>query len=211
MEIVIVSNGIINDLSHLKKIVTESDYLICADGAAKYLVSLNIYPDLLVGDFDSISENDLKRMRDNNVRIEKFPTNKDMTDTELAIECACDLNPTLITIVGALGLRWDHSLGNIMLLAKILKNGISGRIDDEKTELTIIDKEIVLEGNVGDTISLIPLSDEVKEVTLEGLKYPLNSGSMNFGSTLGISNVFVAKHIKITVGEGLLLVVRNLA
>ncbi|PHS35510.1 MAG: thiamine diphosphokinase [Alkaliphilus sp.] len=210
MKIVIVTNGIINDLNHLEQIIIKSDYVICADGAARYLAALNIYPDLLVGDLDSISPNDLKQMRDRSVKIEEFPTDKDMTDTELAIEYALELNPTSITIVGALGLRWDHSLGNIMLLAKMIKKGVPCKIIDEKTEITIVDREIELEGNIGDTISLIPLSNEVKKVTLEGLKYPLLNKNISFGSSLGISNAFIEKQVKITVGEGLLLVVRDL-
>lgn len=210
MKVLVVTNGIINDLNHLDQIIGNSDYVICADGAARYLTSLNIYPDLLVGDLDSINPNDLKQMRDRSVRIEKFPIDKDMTDTELAIEYALELNPIAITVVGALGLRWDHSLGNIMLLAKMIKTGVPCKIIDEKTEITIVDREIELEGNIGDTISLIPLANQVKKVTLEGLKYPLSNRNISFGSSLGISNVFASKHVKITVKEGLLLVVRDL-
>lgn len=210
MKVLVVTNGIINDLNHLDQIIGNSDYVICADGAARYLTSLNIYPDLLVGDLDSINPNDLKQMRDRSVRIEKFPIDKDMTDTELAIEYALELNPIAITVVGALGLRWDHSLGNIMLLAKMIKTGVPCKIIDEKTEITIVDREIELEGNIGDTISLIPLANQVKKVTLEGLKYPLSNRNISFGSSLGISNVFVSKYVKITVKEGLLLVVRDL-
>ncbi len=210
MKILIVTNGSINDLNYLEQIIVESDYIICADGAARYLAALNMYPDLLVGDLDSINPSDLKQMRDKNVRIEKFPTSKDMTDTELAIEYALELIPISITIVGALGLRWDHSLGNIMLLVKMIKKGVPCKIIDEKTEITIVDREIELEGNIGDTISLIPLSNEVKKVTLEGLKYPLLNQNISSGSSLGISNIFASKYIKITVEEGLLLVVRDL-
>jgi len=210
VEIIIVANGTIDNLEFLEKILLKSDYIICADGAASFLSALNICPDLLVGDLDSISSSDLKWIRNKNVKIKRFSSNKDMTDTELAIEFACDLNPTLITIAGALGLRWDHSLANIMLLNKILKKGIMGKIVDKSTEIIIVDREIELVGNIGDTITLIPLSNEAKKVTLEGLKYPWGGETISFGSTLGISNVFAAEHIKITVGEGMLLVVKNL-
>jgi len=208
MEVTVVTNGYIGNVKILKSAIKNSDYIICADGAAKYLMNLDIYPHLLVGDLDSISDDALKWIEKSRINIEKFPVKKDMTDTELAIEFALQKSPNTITIVGAIGSRMDHSLGNIMLLYKIHKMGVKARIINEVNDITITDSTINIEGNVGQTISIIPIGGNVKGVTLEGLEYPLNNHNIDLGSSLGISNKLIKRNATISVKEGILLVVK---
>jgi len=208
MEVTVVTNGHIENLDILKSIIKNSDYVICADGAAKYLMNLNIYPNLLVGDLDSISSDTLKWIENSEVNIKKFPVKKNMTDTELAIEFALEQSPSRITIVGAVGSRMDHSLGNIMLLYKILKMGTAARIINEVNDITITDSALEVEGRVGQTISIIPIGGDVRGVTLEGLEYPLINHNINMGNSLGISNRFIKENATISVKEGLLLVIK---
>jgi len=208
MEVTVVTNGHIENLDILKSIIKNSDYVICADGAAKYLMNLNIYPNLLVGDLDSISSDTLQWIENSEVNIKKFPIKKNMTDTELAIEFALEQSPSRITIVGAVGSRMDHSLGNIMLLYKILKMGTAARIINEVNDITITDSALEVEGRVGQTISIIPIGGDVRGVTLEGLEYPLINHNINMGNSLGISNRFIKENATISVKEGLLLVIK---
>jgi len=208
MEVTVVTNGHIENMDILKSIIKNSDYVICADGAAKYLMNLNIYPNLLVGDLDSISSDTLQWIENSEVNIKKFPVKKNMTDTELAIEFALEQSPSRITIVGAVGSRMDHSLGNIMLLYKILKMGTAARIINEVNDITITDSALEVEGRVGQTISIIPIGGDVRGVTLEGLEYPLINHNINMGNSLGISNRFIKENATISVKEGLLLVIK---
>ena len=210
MEVVIIANGEINDLQYIQKIIQDK-YIICADGAAKYLRQINMVPDLLVGDFDSISSDDLLWMKSKKVNYEKFPPRKDQTDTELALEYAFKIlpKPKSIIIAGGLGSRWDHSLANIMLLNNILDQGIEGKIISDNDEIILTETNISINGEIGELLSIIPLTSVVKGITLEGLEYPLQNRDITISSTLGISNVFTAKVAKIFIEEGRLLIIKT--
>jgi len=210
MEVVIIANGEINDLQYVQEIIQDR-YIICADGAAKYLRQINMVPDLLVGDFDSISSDDLLWMKAKKVNYEKFPPRKDQTDTELALEYAFKIlpKPRSIVIVGGLGSRWDHSLANIMLLNNILDQGIEGKIISDNDEIILAETNISINGEIGELLSIIPLTSVVKGITLEGLEYPLQNRDIKISSTLGISNVFTAKVAKIFIEKGRLLIIKT--
>lgn len=208
MEVTVVTNGYIGNLDILKHTIKNSDYVICADGAAEYLMNLDIYPDLLVGDLDSINNHALKWIEKGQISVKRFPVKKDMTDTELAIDFALEKSPNIITIIGAIGSRMDHSLANIMLLYKIYKMGVKARVINEVNEITITDSTIKVQGNVGQSISIIPIGGDVKGVTLEGLEYPLNNHNINMGSSLGVSNRFIKEYATVSVKEGILLVIK---
>lgn len=208
MNITVVANGHIKDMDFLRSTIENSDYIICADGAAKYLMRLNMYPSLLVGDFDSIDEKTLKWTKINNIETRQFPREKDMTDTELAVEFALQQGPKKITIIGAMGSRLDHSLSNIMLLYKIYKEGIDAIIVDGLNYVAITDDVLKMRCQVGQTVSIIPIGGDAKGVTLEGLEYPLIDYDIEMGSSLGISNKSIAEEVIISIKNGTLLVTK---
>lgn len=208
MEVTIVTNGYIKNIDILRSVIHNSNYVICADGAAKYLMDLDTYPDLLVGDLDSINNDALEWIKKGKVNVKQFPVKKDMTDTELAIEFALEQSPNTITIIGAIGSRMDHSLANIMLLYKIHKMGVRARVINEVNDITITDSNIKIAGKVGQTISIIPIDGAVKGVTLDGLEYPLIDHDIIMGSSLGVSNRLVKDTATISVKEGTLLVIK---
>ncbi|WP_192930192.1 thiamine diphosphokinase [Alkaliphilus pronyensis] len=206
MKVLIIANGHISSMDFLESQIKQHSYIICADGAAKYLVSLHKRPNLLLGDFDSISKKDMNWMLNEGVKVERYSTRKDKTDTDIALDYAIALNPQLITIVGCMGSRWDHSLGNLMLLNRLLEMGIKGALMDEKNIATITNSELEVEATDAN-VSIIPLSSCVKGVTLEGMEYPLNNYDISRGSSIGISNRLLSKKGKITVKDGVLLVI----
>lgn len=208
MEVTIITNGNIENMDFLRSIIENSEYVICADGAAKYLMDLNMYPNLLVGDLDSINKDALKWIEKGKVKVKQFPVKKDMTDTELAVEFALELCPSKITIVGAIGSRMDHSLGNIMLLYKIHKMGIRANIMNEINHITITSSTLKVDGEIGQTISIIPIGGNVKGVTLDGLEYPLINHNISMGSSLGVSNRFAEEKATVSVKEGTILVIK---
>ncbi|HZJ77153.1 MAG TPA: thiamine diphosphokinase [Oscillospiraceae bacterium] len=208
MQVTIVTNGIIRDTNFLRSVIKNSNYIICADGAIKYLMDLNVYPDLLVGDLDSINKKALEWVRKNNIRVQQFPVKKDMTDTELAVEFALEQKPNKIIITGATGTRIDHSLSNIMLLYRIHKMGVNAVIIDEINYITITDNILKMKCQIGQTISIIPIGGDAKGVTLEGLEYSIINYNIEMGSSLGISNKSTAKEIIISVKDGILLVAK---
>lgn len=209
MRALIVTNGQINDLDYLNKIILSHDYVICVDGAARYLHRIQKKPDLMVGDMDSVHEVDMIWIESSLTPVNRYETRKDFTDTELAIEVALDKNPELITIVGAVGSRLDHSLSNIFLLKKIADAGVEGQIDDGDFEVLYLWKDKQLNWKRGEVVSFVPTSESEIRVTLEGFEYPLFEKRMTQGTSLCISNVVKKDNPIIKIVGGGLLAIRN--
>jgi len=209
----IISGGTINDPEFLRHKIVEAQnpVIICADGAARYLRVLDILPAFIIGDMDSIDTDTLEYFYRKGSTILRHPGEKDETDTELALEYAIKLRPRDIYIFGALGGRIDHTLANISLLIMGDKAGVRTIIIDETCELFIVSRSIIIEGQTGQTVSLLPLSSEVTGITLEGFEYPLSDAVMECGKPYGISNKMMSEKGMISIQSGYLLVIRNFA
>ncbi|MCX7921877.1 MAG: thiamine diphosphokinase [Clostridia bacterium] len=208
MTAIVVCNGSVSDYSYYKRFFDKAGLIICADGGAAHLKRFGITPHILLGDFDSISQEDLRYFESQGTEIMKFPAEKDMTDTELAVEIAIDKGCKTIIFIGALGTRFDHSMSNIFMLRRILSRGVRGIIVNESNEITLIQDKIELQKEEGIKITLLPLSDKVKGVTTKGLYYPLNNATIEMGSTWGVSNEFVDAKAEVSITDGLLLVIK---
>lgn len=204
----IVTGGIIEDYTLLKSYHQAGDFIICADGGARHAGKMGLKPDLLVGDFDTLTENELSEFSAMGAEILRFPREKDFTDTHMALLEGLKRGFKKIIILAALGGRVDHALANVMLLALPEARGIDVRIVDEKQELSLIRKKQAFVGKKGDKLSLLPLSETVKGVNTKGLYYPLVKGSLTMGVPIGISNCFTGEAAEVEVEEGLLLAVR---
>jgi thiamine pyrophosphokinase len=209
--IFIISNGIINNPEFIRRKLETGNVpiIICADGAARYLSSFNIIPACIIGDMDSIDDDTVRYFDEKGSTILTYPGNKDETDTQLALEYALKLQPDEIFIFGALGGRIDHTFANISLLIMGVKQDVHVKIVDEMCEIFIANQQSIVEGEAGQTVSLLPLSSEVTGITLEGFEYPLSGSVMEIGRPYGISNRLIAEKGIITVGSGYLLVIRN--
>ena len=141
MKGLIISNGEISDLNILKSVAMDVDFIVCADGGADYITKININPDLVVGDLDSISSSTLQLIESENIEIQRYNPHKDATDTELATEYLVEKGFKKIVFMGVTGSRIDHTLGNIFILDKLLKRGIKGVIIDEKNKVYITDSD----------------------------------------------------------------------
>lgn len=208
MKAVIIAHGFYSKEA-LKREVEDANLVICSDGGSIYAYKEGIVPDLIVGDFDSISKEVYNHFKLLGTEFYEFPKDKDYTDTELCIDCAIDRGAKIITIVSGLGSRIDHSLINIGLLYKILKSKLKGYIATDDAYIYLCDDKIKLEGKKGDTLSLIPLTMEVNGIVTAGLKYPLDNGSISIGQSIGVSNEFLSKECSIQVKEGILIIVKQ--
>lgn len=213
MKICIVLNGEIKDYDYINRIVRTGsyDYIICSDGGANHAYNMDILPDYIIGDLDSIDKNIIEYYKSNNIKFEKFPTKKDETDTELCIELSDKLKAKEIHLIGALGGRIDHTIANINLLYYIRKRGIIPKIISEKEEIYIaMNEELIIDGEIGDTISILPIKNDAKDVTLKNLEYPLKNYDIKFSRPLGISNVMTNVNCNIKVNEGSLIIIKNI-
>lgn len=208
MRAVIFVNGLIEDLATLAQFVQDDDYLIGADGGTLHALNIDRMPHVVVGDMDSISPLIQRELSDHKVQFEEYQPEKNETDLELAVERAIADGATEIVLVGALGGRLDQTLANLLLLAQ-REWPIPISVSDGNQHAQIVRAGNPLEvcGQVGMTVSAIPLSERVTGITYHGLKYPLTDATLSLGSTRGISNELQESPATISIGSGLLLIV----
>ncbi|HEY8499802.1 MAG TPA: thiamine diphosphokinase, partial [Clostridia bacterium] len=149
----------------------------------------------------------LEEYKKSGVEIIKHPVRKDMTDTELAVECAIGCGAGRIFIAGAFGTRIDHTLSNLQLLHKILDSGLEGVLIDENNIVYLIDDKIKIKKKENYKLSLIPATPMVEGIYTGGLAYPLAGAVMTIGTTLGVSNEFTSDEAWVSIRKGRLYVI----
>ena len=182
--------------------------LVCADGGARHALALDLVPQVIIGDMDSLAPEILQHCEEQGSRIIRHPRAKTETDTQLALEYACRSHPDEIRIYGGMGGRIDHSLANIALLLPAAQRGVTTRLVDEWCEVFVITQTRAIKGMVDQTVSLFPFSAQVQGIGLEGFEYPLSGGTMTIGDPYGISNRLQATEGLISIGSGCLLVIQ---
>lgn len=209
MRTFIFANGELKDEAGCKSLISDEDLIIAANGGSLHCKKLSITPNIIVGDLDSIPETLLKQWSEKDIEIFQHNTDKDLTDLELALNHAKKANSKEVVILGGLGKRWDHSLANIMLTAneQYLDLNISFYFDDDWFYVVSSKKEI--EGNTGQTISILPLAGDAKGVSTTGLKWSLDKENLPFGASRGMSNILSKQKAIISVDDGVLLVIKN--
>ena len=186
--------------------------IIAGDRGLEALYQLKILPNHIVGDFDSVSPKILEFYKNQSqIVFHTYHPEKDNTDTDIALKLAIGLKSSAITIMGALGRRMDHAIANIHILKDALETNIPCQILDEHNRIYLINKENTLEKNrvYGKYISLIPLTSEVKDLTLTGFKYPLDNYDLPIGTSLGVSNEIVENIAQIKMKKGILIVIES--
>lgn len=206
----IISSGKINDYVLLEELIYENDYIVCADGGLDHIMQIDKIPNIILGDLDSISDLAIKYISDKNIEIEKFPSIKDNTDTELAIIHLVNKGIDNITLIGGTGTRLDHTLANILLMKRFNNNDKVLRIIDDNNIINYVVDDIRIERKDNKFISIIPLNYEGITVSLSGFKYPLDHKFIEFSSTLGISNEIIDDIGVITIHKGEALVFESL-
>lgn len=192
------------------KEIRPSDFLIGADRGALFLIENNYKPDLAVGDFDSISPADLQKVRSGSTQlIDCDPIDKDLTDTELALDLAIKEQPDIILLMGVTGSRLDHTLANIQMMNRVLQHHISCALLDRNNYMTLTGSSIEVQDRGYKYVSLLPMTPEVTGITLTGFQYPLDNATLKMGESLGISNQLTGSQGTITVEGGLLLVIQS--
>ena len=206
---VIFANGELNLSPELRNEIQADDLIIAADGGALHCRKLGIKPQVVIGDFDSLQDEDLNTLQAEGAQLLRFPTRKNETDLELAFQYARQRSCQEVLLIAALGERWDMSLANIFLTAHPAYQGMHVRLVDNHQELMLLHsgESLSLAGQLGDTLSLIPLSTRAQGITTQGLEYALANEDLEFGSPRGVSNVFTAESAIISLREGLLICV----
>lgn len=209
MNTLIVTGGT-TDEKFLKKYLSENkfDKLIAVDKGLEILSKLQIRPNYIIGDFDSVNCDVLKQYENKNIPITYLKPEKDFTDTHMALKLAIQIGSTSITIIGAIGTRIDHSLANIHVLKETLDNNVQAKLVNENNEIMLINKETVIKKNGNfKYVSIIPLTSKVTGVTLRGFKYFLENATLNIGESIGVSNEQVEDKATIEIKEGIAILI----
>jgi thiamine pyrophosphokinase len=182
--------------------VSETDFVIAVDSGLDHCLKFQITPQLVLGDFDSVSHEALAWAKTRQLKIISFPPQKNKTDTQLAVEHAIALGAKRIEIYGGLGSRFDHSLANVQLLLYILELGASGMLTDGSQRVYLLTDEFTLLPERGMRFSILPLSLTIEGLTIRGARYPLTEAKIKLGDTRTISNEFTAQPVKISLRKG---------
>lgn len=177
-----------------------SDFILAADGGLTHLQKLGITPHGIIGDFDSLGYVPQG--------AQVFPVEKDDTDSMLAVRKGLEFGYRRFEIYGSLdGERLDHTIANLQTLAFLSGHGATGYLVGLKyMATTVCNSAIRFSPGAKGIVSVFCLGKDAKAVSLRGLKYPLENGTLTGGFPLGVSNHFTGEAAEISVGDGVLTV-----
>ncbi len=206
---VIFANGVLADPERVRAMIGPYDLILCADGGTSHALALGLEPDAIVGDLDSVAAQDRERLRAAGTTFMQYPQDKNETDFELTLGEARKQGNSSILVIGALGQRLDHTIGNISMLSDPALIGLDVRLDDGLEEVLLCRGEVRFAGNAGDIVSLLPWGGAVDGIRTEGLKWPLHGETLQPQKTRGVSNEMLGETAAVKIASGLLLVVHR--
>lgn len=178
-------------------------YVIAADRGLDYCLAAGVSPDLAVGDFDSAESN-----VPDGIECVRVSPIKDDTDAMLAADIAVERGFRELRFLCALGGRLDHSIANIQMIYSLKLKGISAVLyGDEAKAFLAVDECVKLPKN-GGYLSIFTYG-EAAEVSVVGVKYPLDHGVLKNDFPLGVSNEITEEYAGITVHSGAALIILN--
>jgi thiamine pyrophosphokinase len=208
----IFANGDQFQQDRVQPLVQPGDFLVAADGGLRHLLGLGLAPDLLIGDLDSVSPQDVEWVKQAHGQVVQYPVDKDETDLELALMAALRSGAREIFILGALGGRLDMTLANISLLLLPDLASCNVRLEDGIEEVFLIragKTDAVIFGQPGDRVSLLPWGSAAAGITPQGLIYPLKGETLFPDRTRGTSNRMAAEQARVTLESGLLICIHT--
>ena len=184
----------------------DDDLVIAADSGYVNAVSFDVVPDMLVGDLDSLGKENVPR----GVKLVELPCEKDVTDTQAAVEIALEMGADDIVIVGGLSGRLDHTLSNLAILKDLAREQVYALITDGKNRVRYINSTSTLISRSGyKYLSLIADGEKVKGVSVEGCKYPLKNATLCDRYQYAVSNEIVGNCALVSVKKGGLYIIES--
>lgn len=208
MKSAIISNGDINKIEELKTRLKEYELVICADGASNRLRCMDIVPDCILGDLDSIDSDTLSYFEKKQVKFIRFNPEKDYSDTHICVDFLKEKGIQEIDVYGALGGRWDHSLANFGLMYYGYENGLDIRLVDGYDRAFVCGKGSYVSVKKENQCFSIFAVFEDAQVSLKGVKYPLNDYNLRRGESIGLSNEYIQDCI-VEIKKGSAIVIES--
>ena len=235
MKTALIITSIVSDAIRIRRSILDAEYdmKICCDGGLDRAAELGVKPDILLGDFDSAQHfavpddqadepddipdeapsddagEDEEPEDGGEAELIVLPHEKDVTDTEAAVDLAYERGARVITIIGGLGGRLDHTLANLGLLAKYLGKADIFILDGDNFVRMFAPGSHMIVGAGYDYLGLIPFGGPVTGLTLENVKYPLTDCDVDGTTSLTVSNEITDDPAKIIFRTGKLLVIQS--
>ena len=201
---VIVGGADINNYEYIRSTLRQNDYVIFCDSGLKHLEALRVQPGLIVGDFDSHDNPHLT------VETIVLPCEKDDTDTVYAVKEAVKRGFDDFLLIGVVGARLDHTLGNVSILLYLDSLEKRGCIIDDYSEMEIVSEKPVSVTNDYSFFSLLNITGCAKGITITGAKYPLTDAEISCEYQYGVSNeVLPGETAVVSVKCGKLLLIKD--
>lgn len=201
---VIVGGADINNYEYIRNGLFEDDFIVFCDSGLKHLENLQVQPSLIVGDFDSHENPHL------DVETIVLPCEKDDTDTVFAVKEAIKRGFDDFLLIGVVGARLDHTLGNVSILLYLDSLGKKGCIIDDYSKMEIVSDKPVSISDRYSFFSLLNINGCAKGITITGAKYPLIDGEITCEYQYGVSNeVLPGATASVSVSEGRLLLIKD--
>ena len=182
------------------------DLCIAADAGYRTACTLGERVDVLLGDFDSLGEPPV----DESFEILRVPAEKDLTDTQLAVELALDRGAEEIFIIGGLTGRLDHTLSTLAILEDLYARGVHGTITDGQSRVRYLcSSSTLVARSAYSYLSLVAADDVVKGVTVEGCKYPLTRATLHRRRQFAVSNEITGNVAFLSVKKGGIYVIES--
>lgn len=230
---VIIGAAEIQNYEKIKKYFRNDDYYIYCDAGLKHQEALGVWPNLIIGDFDSYSKAEMERkyqeiknahedsLNQNQKQAQAaarkppelivLPCEKDDTDTVFAVKEAMRRNFAEFLLVGVIGQRLDHTLANVSILYMLDEAGKEGRILDDYSEMQLVSGSPVRIDDTCAYFSLLNVSGQAEGVTIKHAKYPLQDAAIHCEYQYGVSNeVLPGETAEVTVARGKLLLIKIL-
>ena len=200
---VVVGGADIGQYDRIRTYLREDDFFICCDSGLKHREGLGILPNLIVGDLDSHENPHL------DIETIVLPREKDDTDTVFAVKEALKRGFQEFLLVGVMGGRLDHTLGNVSLLLMLDAQGKKAVAVDDCSEMEIVSDAPAYIEDRYPYFSLLNISGLAQGVTIRNAKFPLTDGEITCEYQYGISNeVLPGMTAEVTVKNGRLLLVK---
>lgn len=203
---VVVGGADIGNYEYVRRLLSGEDFFVFCDSGLKHMDRLGVRPSLIVGDFDSHENPHLE------AETIVLPREKDDTDTVYGVKEALKRGFDTFLLVGVVGGRLDHTLGNISILLYLDAIGKKGVIVDDYSEMEIVSSSPVSVSNRYAYFSLLNVSGRAKGVTIQNAKYPLDNAEITCEYQYGISNeVLPGRTALVSVRDGRLLLIKVFA
>jgi thiamine pyrophosphokinase len=186
--------------------IEDDDLIVCVDRGLEYCIEMELHPHMLIGDLDSAPQSLLDDKRLLGVKRYVYPSEKAASDLELALTILCEESIDEVVLLGVSGGRTDHMLFNWQLV-RLRRWPFSLQLIDETMHAHVLysEGEVEVDSHPESVLSLLPM-ERCTGVTTKGLQYPLQNAVIEVGSTLGLSNVVVSKHVHVKISSGTMLV-----